>query len=133
MITILIARILDPKDYGLMEIATFLTGYALIFNELGLGKAIIQKTNINNSQLSSVFWFSLCFSLILSILGIFGAYPTAHYFNDRRIIPIAQLISVIFITSGLQIVPLNLLKRNLQFKIVGFIEMLGVIISSFFK
>ena len=46
-ITVLVARILSPSDYGLMEMATILTGYAAFFVDLGLGAAIVQKKNIN--------------------------------------------------------------------------------------
>jgi O-antigen/teichoic acid export membrane protein len=66
IITIVVARILVPDDYGLMEMATIITGYAFFFSELGLGAAIIQKPAITKGELSSVFWFGLGVSVMLS-------------------------------------------------------------------
>ena len=63
--TVIVARILVPGDYGLMTMATIITGYAFIFNELGLGQAIIQSPHVTEKQLSSLFYFSFLLSLFL--------------------------------------------------------------------
>jgi O-antigen/teichoic acid export membrane protein len=130
--TIWIARILTPSDYGLMEMAMMLSAYALLFNELGLGRAIIQRPDIKDKELSSIFWFSTIVSIVLGISCFGLAYITAYIFNEPRVIPLTMATSAIFITSGLQIVPLNLLKKELKFKKVGQIEMITVILSSTF-
>lgn len=128
-ITILVARILVPGDYGLMEMATVITGYAAMFSELGLGAAIIQKPHLSQNELSSIFWFAFGTSILLG-LSCFGlAYPTALIFNEPKVIPIAQLASVNFILNGLQIVPLNLLKKEIEFKKLGMIELISTIVS----
>lgn len=129
VITVLVARILSPGDYGLMEMATIITGYAAIFNELGLGSAIIQKPEIKKQELSSVFWFSLGFSMVLAVFSLVVAYPTAAIFNEPRVIPITQSTSLLFILTGLQIVPLALMKKDLDFKKIGLIDLTGVIVS----
>jgi len=127
--TILVSRVLAPSDYGLMAISLIITGYALKFNELGLGAAIIQKKKPTSDELSSVFWFSLIFSIFLSIICYFLSYFAAYIFNEQRVIPLAQSVSIIFILAGVQIVPMNLLKKELQFKSVGLIQMSATIIS----
>ncbi len=129
IITILVARILVPGDYGLMEMATVLTGYAAMFSELGLGAAIIQKPTLNQNELSSIFWFAFGISILLGISCFGLAYPTALIFNEPRVISIAQLASVSFILNGLQIVPLNLLKKEIEFKKLGMIELISTIVS----
>lgn len=130
VITIAIARILIPEDYGLMEMASVLTGYVQIFSELGLGAAIIQKKDITIEELSSTFWFSMIVGAILSIVSFGLAYPTAWIFNEPRIIPITQLISVLFIIGALMIVPYNILSRDVKFKEIGMIQLVSVIVAS---
>jgi O-antigen/teichoic acid export membrane protein len=127
--TVIVARILVPSDYGLMEMATIITGYAFIFNELGLGHAIIQSPTMTKKQLSSVFWFSILLSLFFALFAFSVAYPTALIFNDPRIIPLTQTTSVLFIISGLQIIPQSLLRKEMKFKVVGYIDMTGVLVS----
>lgn len=130
-ITVVVARILSPDDYGLMSMATILTGYASIFSELGLGSAIIQKQNISpaDKELSSVFWFSLGLGIFFALLCFVLAYPTAYIFDEERVIPITQAVSLIFLANSLAIVPFNLLKKELNFRKVGYIEMVSVFIS----
>ena len=128
-ITIIIARILVPDDYGLMTMACIITGYAEIFSELGLGAAIIQKKDTSKSELSSVFWFTLFFSALLAVSCFPVAHFTAYILNEPRVVPLTQTVSIIFIFSGLRIVPVNLLKKDLDFKSVGLMEMTSTIIS----
>jgi O-antigen/teichoic acid export membrane protein len=129
LVTIIVARLLLPEDYGLMAMATIITGYAEIFSELGLGAAIIQRPNLNKTDLSSIFWFTMIVSLFFCLFSFAVAPITAHIFNEPRVLPLTQAVSVIFIISGLQIVPLNLLKKDLNFKTVGFIEMIGSMVA----
>jgi len=127
--TIIVARTLLPSDYGLMEMATIIIGYALLFNDIGLGAAIIQKPKIFHNELSSVFWFSIIISIILTLICFFSSYFMAHIFNEQRIIPLIKTMSIIFIINGLQTVPLNLLKKELDFRKVGIIETIGIFTS----
>ena len=127
--TVIVARILVPDDYGLMEMATIITGYAFIFNELGLGQAIIQSPAVTKEQLSSVFWFSMLLSMSFALFALVVAYPTSLIFNEPRVIPLTQATSILFILSGLQIVPQSMLKKEMKFRVVGCIEMMSVLVS----
>lgn len=130
VVTIAVARILVPADYGLMAMASILTGYLEIFSELGLGAAIIQKREISKEEVSSVFWFSVTIGAILAVVTYFLSYPTAWMFREPRVIPITRLISVIFIISAAMIVPYSLLTREVRFKEIGAIQFTAVGISS---
>lgn len=127
--TIIVARLLAPDDYGLMEMATIITGYAFIFNDLGLGQAIIQRPTVTRVQLSSIFWFSLLLSFFFALFALLIAYPTALIFNEPRVIPITQTTSILFILSGLQIIPQTLLNKEMRFQGIGFANMMGVLVS----
>ena len=128
--TILVARMLDPADYGLMELAIIIPGYAMKFSELGLGPAIIQRPQTTHNELSSVFWFSVFAALLLT--GVcYGIAPLAVWvFNEPKLLLLTQVVSVLFLLQSLQVVPGNLLKKRLEFKKIGQIEILAVIISS---
>ncbi len=121
MVTIIVARLLVPDDYGLLALATIITGYAEIFSELGLGAAIIQSPKLKDEDLSSIFWFGMLVSLLFAAFCFVAAPLTASLFNEPRVIVLTQAVSIIFILSGLQIVPLNLLKKEMDFKQVGLI------------
>ena len=112
-----------PDDYGLMDMATVLTGYAMFFSEFGLGAAVIQRHDTTREQLSSLFWFTFIVGLLFGGVCFVLAYPTAAIFNEPRVIPLTQTVSIIFFLNSLMIVPLNLMKKKLDFKKVGTIEM----------
>lgn len=128
-ITVLVARILSPSDYGLMEMSTILTGYASFFVDLGLGAAIVQKKNINNQELSSVFWFVLVMSMTLSLTCYLSAHYMALVFNEPRVKPLMEIISLVFPISGLMVVPSSLLHKNMEFKAIGIIGIVSITAS----
>ncbi len=127
--TVIVARILVPGDYGLMDMATILTGYAMLFSELGLGSAIIQHQNSTHKQHSSLFWFTTGLSVFFMALCFILAYPTAAIFKEPRVIPLTQAVSLIFLFNGLTIVPQNLLRKEIRFKALGIIEMIATLVS----
>jgi len=112
-----------------MSMATIITGYALIFSELGLGAALIQKKGISENELSSIFWFGMMVSLVLAASCYPIAYLTSRIFSEPRIIPLTKTVSFVFILGGLKIVPGNLLRRDFRFRELGFIEMTSTLIS----
>lgn len=128
--TFLVARILVPSDYGLMTMATTITSYAAIFSNLGLGSAIVQRKSVNQQELSSVFWFSVVFGCFMGFVAYLLSYPTSLLFHEPRVLALTKTVAILFIIEGIQIVPLSLLMRNLQFKLSGFTESMGVILST---
>ena len=127
--TIFVARILLPTDYGLFAMTTILTGYLDIFSNLGLGIAIIQKKDVKENELSSVFWFTLSFTMLLAICCFPLSYLTSSLMHEPRVIPLVQVIAVTFLFSGLRIVPQSLLTKELDFKSLGMIDMIVIVAS----
>ncbi len=128
-VTVVVARLLSPVDYALSAMATLITGYAELLSEMGIGASIIQKKEPSESELSSIFWFSLGVGVLFALACIPIAYITAYIFDESDVVPLILSISVLFIFTGLQVVPLSLLKRDLNYKAVGLIEMQTTIIS----
>lgn len=129
VITVIVARLLAPTDYALSAMATLITGYAELLSEMGIGASIIQKKETSESELSSIFWFSLGVGVLFALGCIPIAYITADIFHEPAVIPLILSISVLFIFTGLQVVPLSLMKRDLNYKAIGLNEMQITIIS----
>ncbi len=127
--TLVIARMLTPADYGLMDMATILTGYVQIFYEMGVGAAIIQRDEVSDEELSSVFWALFFWGVVLGSLCFLLAYPTVLIFHEPRVYHVTQAVSVLFLLGTTFIVPGTLLKRQLRFKALGFVLSTSVVIS----
>lgn len=127
--TIFVARILTAQDYGLMEMATIFTGYIEFFVEFGISAAIINKTNLKDSELSSIFWFLLFWGVSLGASCLLIAPATAWYFKNESLVSITSTVGVLFIVSSMVILPRSLLHRELRFKEVGAIDAFSVLIA----
>ena len=114
-ITIYVARILSPADYGLMGIASLVISFSMLLNLLGFGSAIVQKGDVDQQTLSGVFWFTLILSIILTIVIYVSAPLIASFFNLEKVTPIIQLLSICFFAGSLRVVPANLILKNLEF------------------
>ncbi len=127
--TIIVARLLVPDDYGLMELATILTGYVALFSELGLGAAIVQKEDISNQELSSLHWLMVFWGIVLSCSCFLLAKPTVWLFGNEDTYYITMLCALVYPFASLVIVPRNLLNREMRFKAIGIIEAGTTIVS----
>lgn len=127
--TFYVIRILDPEDFGLMTMASLLTAYLQMFSELGMGAAIIQRSDIDQRSLSSIFWLALVIGTLMGGLTLLLAYPTAWIFSNNELIPVTQLISLLFLIGALSTVPYHLLVRQFEFKKIGTINLVSTLFS----
>lgn len=127
--TILITRLLTSEDYGLMEMATVLTGYITLFVEFGVGTALVNRKSISVSEESSAFWCMTIWGLLLSSVCLVVAPLTAEFYHEPRIQPIASAVGIIFILGSLSIVPRARLQRDLRFRDLGIIEVVVTFFS----
>ncbi len=127
--TIAVANLLNPEDYGLMTMASFLTTYVEYLSEMGIAAAIIQRDKINQNELSSLFWLSIGVGVLCSLLALSLVYPTAMIFNEKRIVPVTSIVSVLFVIGSIGSVPASLLRRSFKFKVVGLADMIAAIVS----
>lgn len=82
IVSIVLARILAPEDYGTIALVTVFTAILQVFVDSGLGTALIQKKDADEIDFSSVFYFNFVVCLIL-YLGMFAAAPfIADFYGD---------------------------------------------------
>jgi len=133
-ITILLVRILEPGDYGLIGMAMIFMGLMDILVDLGLGAAIIQRkeSRLTKEDLSSLFWVGILAGVGFYII-IYAVSPSvAAYFEEPRLSGIIRLSGVGFFIGCLRLIPYNLLTKTLQFRKRGMAEFLSWTLSSIF-
>lgn len=117
IISIALARLLSPGDYGLMAITSIFIYFINYFNEFSIGAAIIQKEKINESYLSSAFWFILVMSIMSYGFTYICAGFIASFFDQERLSDILKISGLSFIIMAIGVVPSSLLSRDLKFYI----------------
>lgn len=127
--SIILMRLLHPSDYGLLSMAMICTGFAGIFNEFGLGAAIVQRENITKRQLSSIFWLNLINGFLFTSLLFFASHPISLFFHTPELKKVLRGLSFNFLIGGIGIVPGALLQKNMRFEWISKINIIGTIIG----
>jgi len=118
-IMVILARLLSPKDFGLIGLAGAFTWFIPIFRDIGLNTAIVQSQELDNLKLSSVFWVQLLLSIFCTIITIILSPFAAIFFNERRLRSIVIAISFGFTLIGLGALHEALLVKYLRFKAIA--------------
>ena len=129
-ISIIVARILMPKDFGIFGIVMILVGYANMFTDLGFTQAIVQKQIKNKNTLDSIFTLNLAVSLLLTIFFYLFAGHIAIFFETPECKKAVQVMSLVFIVSSFSGVPHGILRRDVNFITFSLIEMSYTILMS---
>lgn len=120
--TAVLAWLLSPSDFGLMGMAMVVIGFVMIFKDLGTSAAVIQRRDISDELLHSIFWINTAFGAMAMILLFATAPIVADFYNERRVTPLLQMLSVTFLISSIGIMHQAVLERGLAFRKVAFIE-----------
>lgn len=116
VISMVLARLLGPKEYGVVAIATVIIAFLQMFCTMGIGPAIIQRKDLNEQDLNSIFTFSLSIGLALSALFFFSSWSIAAFYNNPQLIPVCQILSVALLSAAANMVPSALMNRDKRFK-----------------
>jgi PST family polysaccharide transporter len=114
--TIFVARVLTPDDYGLFGMALLYLGFVEVFNQLGFGAAIVQKRDLQDGDLDTIFWMTCGLGLLFYLMTFIAAPWVALFFRQPTLVPVLRIQGLLFILSGLRAVPWNLLTRSVNFK-----------------
>ena len=117
-----LARLLSPKDFGLIGMVLGVTALVGVFSQLGLSIATIQRETITQSQVSNLFWINVCFSGLLALICISLAPLTAKFYRDPRVTAIMLVLSVTFLLTGSTVQHQALLTRQMRFRAVALID-----------
>jgi len=125
--TAILARLLVPADYGLMAMAGVVSGFALIFSDLGLNAAYLQKRNVTREERSSLFWMNLGVSTFLAVLMVILSPLLAQVFGDKQLVPILILSSTVFVFSSLGQQIKITAEKALDFRPVAILDVSSVV------
>lgn len=127
--TVLLARLLLPEDYGLVAMVTSFTGFVLMFKDLGLTQAVIQREEINHNEVSMVFWVNVYVSLALALVVIATGPILVWFYNEPRLMLISFAYALVAILGGLSAQHSALLNRQMKFQILSRITIISSLLS----
>jgi O-antigen/teichoic acid export membrane protein len=116
VITILLARLLAPDDYGLFAMALSVLGLLELLQEFGLGTAIVQRQDLTRKQLNGVFWLVTLASVGLTLVTCLAAGLISDFYAEPRLVWIVRILSLNFLLNSLGLVPYNLLTKAMDLR-----------------
>lgn len=131
IVSIVLARILAPEDYGTIALVTVFTTILQVFVDSGLGTALIQKKNADDLDFSSVFYFNFVVCLVLYAAMFMAAPVIARFYGDVTLTPIIRVISLTIVISGVKGIQQAYVSKNMLFKRFFFSTIGGTIFSAF--
>lgn len=114
-VTLLVARLLTPDDYGVMTAGMLFIGLADILAEAGVGNAIIQKATLTAADVAGTFTFSVLLATGLYVGLCVLAVPAAWWFATPELATVLPVLGLIILLVPPRMVPLALLDRELAF------------------
>lgn len=128
-LSVVLARLLSPGDYGLMAMVMVFTGFAGMLADGGFTVALVQRQELTEAHVHTVFWLNLAASTLLAILTFFAAPWLALFYHAPTLTPIFQVIALNFILGALGGVPAALMQKRMQFKLIARNDTVSLFVS----
>ena len=125
----ILTRLLAPEDFGLLAVASTLLTLTYVLSDLGLSTYLVQATKIDQASLSTAFWVSLMGGVVMSAGIYFGAPFIAALVHVPSSVPILQSMTVIVLFISASSVPLSLMRRQMQFRLLAFQFSIGAVLA----
>ena len=122
-----LSRLLVPQDFGIIAASMVVVNFSIIFSQLGVGPAIIQKESISEEHLRTGFVVSVLLGLSFTFIVYFSSPIITNIFGIKRLQNVLEIMSIIFVIQSISIVSRSLLQRDLQFKRIAIIEFLSYV------
>lgn len=127
VVSIILARLLNPKVYGIVAIVTVFTTILNVFIDSGLGNALIQKKDADDLDYSSVFIINMFMCLVLYFI-LFACSPIiADFYNMPNLTAVLRVMSLTVVVSGIKNVQQAYVSKHLLFKRFFFATLGGTI------
>jgi O-antigen/teichoic acid export membrane protein len=124
-----LARLLTPKDFGLVGMAAAATGILNIIKDAGLGWAMVQRDSITQAQASTLFWINLALGAALTALCALLSPAIAAFYAMPALVWINVALGISFFFNGASAQHRAILQRNMRFGTIAIIDMAALAAS----
>ncbi len=127
---VVLARLLDPKDFGLVGMVTAFTGVLSLFRDFGLSAASVQRVSVTEEQTSTLFWINVAFGGLLSVATVALAPFVSRFYSEPRLVWVMAVVGIGFVLNGAGVQHSALLQRQMRFSALATIEIVALIVST---
>lgn len=129
ILQLFLARLLTPKDYGTVALITVFIAVSTVFIQSGFNTALIQKKDIDEEDISSVFYVSLFIAAIMYIILYFVAPIIANFYKILELTSIVRVMGLVLFLNSFNSIQNAIVSRNMEFKRLFYSSLGATIIS----
>ena len=116
LIFLILSRILQPEDFGLVAMANLFVVFAQMFMDQGFSQAIVQRKDLEKGHLDAAFWSTVVLGILFCAIGIAGAEVVAAFFRHQDLVPILRWTAISLAILGFSKTQEAILQRTLAFR-----------------
>lgn len=130
LVTIILARILSPTEYGIISIVTIFTELANVIVVNGFGTALIQKKDPTSKDYSTIFYANMGITWLLYVILFFFAPTIANFYNIPLLTPVLRVLGLQMPIAGISSIQQAYISKRMEFRKFFFSTIIGTIISA---
>lgn len=124
-----LARLLDPTDFGLVGMVTAVTGVLDLFRDFGLSAASVQRAVVTEEQISTLFWVNVLFGGILTTIAFALAPVVGAFYHEPRLFWVTSVVAIGFVFNGAGVQHAAILQRQMRFTALAIINVFSLMIG----
>jgi len=128
-VSIILARLLSPEDFGILAIIMVFINLANVFLDFGFSTALVQKSEVTEEHYSSVFFMNIIAGIILAAIVFMLAPFIANFYDNETLTNLIRVMSISFVINAFGNVTKAHLKRELNFKLITYSSIPSAFIS----
>ncbi len=130
IVSIIIARILSPDDYGTIGMILVFINISNIIIDSGISQALVQRKDRSDTDMSTAFFFNIAIGVLCYFLLFILAPAISRFYNVAELTPILRVLGIVLIFNSLATVQRANLLIKLDFKTMAAVNLVGVIVSA---
>ena len=124
-----LARMLDPSDFGLVGMVTAVIGVLNLFKDFGLSTATVQRTTVSEEQVSTLFWINMLVGTVLAVLSFAAAPVVAAFYHEPRLFAVTAVLALGFLFNAAGVQHSAILQRQMRFTALATIDVVSLAAS----
>jgi O-antigen/teichoic acid export membrane protein len=126
----ILARLVGPKDFGLVGMVTAFTGVLTLFQDFGLSAAVVQRTIVTDEQISTLFWINVLIGAVLGLAGVAMAPVIAAFYQEPQLFGVTAVLAMAFFFNAAGTQHSALLQRQMRFTALAVISVISLSIGT---
>jgi PST family polysaccharide transporter len=125
-----LSRLLEPRDFGLLGMVTAFTGVLSLFRDFGLSAAAVQRATVTEEQTSTLFWINVVVGALLTVIAVSLAPVVSAFYREPRLFWLTSVVATGFLFNGAGVQHSALLQRQMRFTALAWINIIALIVST---